>query len=48
MIQQPPYYTLPYACNPEVAEGDAVKYYVTGTDTYIQYIVNNMSNYSSI
>ena len=42
------YYTLPYACNPEVAESDAAEYYATGTDAYTQYLVNGISNYSSI
>ena len=42
------YYTLPYADKPEVAEGDAAKYYVTGTDAYTQYLVNKIFNYSSI
>ena len=42
------FYTLPYAGKPEVAKGDAAKYYVTGTDAYIQYLVNVISNYSSI
>ena len=42
------YYTLPYAGKPEVAEGDAAKYYVTGTEAYTQYLVNEISNYSSI
>ena len=42
------YYTLPYTGKPEVAEGDTAKYYVTGTDAYTQYLVNEISNYSSI
>ena len=42
------YYTLPYAGKPEVPEGNAAKYYVTGTDAYTQYLVNEISNYSSI
>ena len=42
------YYTLPYAGKPKAAKGDAVKYYVTGTNAYTQHLVNEISNYSSI
>ena len=42
------YYTLTYAGKPEVAEGDTAKYYITGTDTYTQYLVNKISNYNRI
>ena len=42
------YYTLPYAGKSDVAEGDAAKYYVTGTDACTQNLVNEISNYSSI
>ena len=42
------YYTLPYAGKPKVAKGDAAKYYVTGTEDYIQYLVNEISNNSRI
>ena len=42
------YYTLPYAGKPKFAEGDAAKHYVTGTDAYTQYLVHEISSYSSI
>ena len=42
------YYTLPCVCKTKVAEFDAAKYYVTGTDTYTQYLGNKISSYSSI
>ena len=50
VIQQPRIHITPYhiAGKPEVAEGNATKYYVTGIDAYTQYLVNEISNYSSI
>ena len=42
------YYSLPYAGKPEVVDGHAAKYYVTGTDAYTKYLVDEVSNYSSI
>ena len=41
-------YTLPYVGNPEIVEGDVAKYYATGMKACIQYLVNKISNYSSI
>ena len=37
------YFSLPYAGKPEILEGDAVKYYITGTDEYSKYLVNGLS-----
>lgn len=42
------YFTLPYAGKPEVIDGDAAKYYVTGTDEYTKYLVNGFSAYGTI
>ena len=41
-------YILPCAANPEVVEGDVGTNYVTGTKACIRYLVNKISNYSSI
>ena len=42
------YYSLPYAGKPEVVDGHAAKYYETGTDAYTKYLVDEVSNCSSI
>lgn len=42
------YYTLPYAGKPEIVDGDGAKFYITGTDEYTKYLVNELSNYNSI
>ena len=39
---------FPYAGKPEVTEGPASKYYVTGMDEYIKYLVNETSKHNSI
>ena len=39
---------VPYAGKPEVTEGPASKYYVTGMDEYIKYLVNETSKHNSI
>ena len=42
------YFTLPYAGKPDEMCEESMKYYVTGTDEYTKYLVNNFSNYNSI
>ena len=37
------YFTLTYAGKPESSDGPAAKYYLTGTDDYPQYLVNEFS-----
>ena len=37
------YYSLPYAGKPEYLSGDASKYYIWGTDEYMNYLVNEVS-----
>ena len=39
------YYSLPYAGKPEKVEGPAVKYYITGTDEYSKYLINELYVY---
>ena len=36
------YFSLPYAGKPEIFVGDAAKYYITGTDKYSKYLVNDL------
>ena len=40
------YCQLPYADKPEITEGPASKYYVTGTDEYTKYLVNEISKHN--
>ena len=42
------YYTLPYARKPSKTNNEASKYYVSGTDEYTKYFVNDVNHYSSI
>ena len=42
------YSSLPYADKPEVTESLASKYYVTGTDEYIKYLVSEILKHNSI
>ena len=42
------YFSLAYAGKPEVAGGNGVKFYITGTDEYTKYLVNGLSRYTSI
>ena len=42
------YFSLPYAGKPEILEGDAAKYYITGTDEYSKYLVNGLSAHSKM
>ena len=42
------YYSLPYAGKPEDLSGDASKYYISGTDEYTKYLVNEVSRHNSI
>ena len=36
------YYSLPYGRKPEDLSGDASKYYISGTDEYTKYLVNEV------
>ena len=42
------YYSLPYAGKPEKVEGSAAKYYITGTDEYSIYLINELSVYYNL
>ena len=42
------YFTLAYTGKPESTDGPAIKYYLTGTNEYPKYLVNEFSVYSSI
>ena len=42
------YFTLPYAGKPEDINGEASKFYISGTDEYTKYLVQGFSDYNSI
>ena len=42
------YYTLPYAGKPSKTNNKASKYYISGTDEYIKYLVNGVNYCNSI
>ena len=42
------YYSLPYAGKPDDLNGDAGKYYITGTDQYSKYLTENLNKFNSI
>ena len=42
------YYSLLYAGKPDDLTGDAGKYYITGTDQYSQYLIENFNKFNSI
>ena len=42
------YYSLPYAGKPDDLTGDAGKYYITGTDQYSNYLIENFNKFNSI
>ena len=42
------YYSLPYAGKPDDLTGDAGKYYITSTDQYSKYLVENFNKLNSI
>ena len=42
------YCSLPYAGKPDVIDGEASKYYVTGTDNYTKYLVNGFCKFNKI
>ena len=39
------YYSLPYAGKPEKLEGPTARYYITGTDEYSKYLINELHVY---
>ena len=41
------YFSLAYACKPEVIGGNGAEFYITGTDEYTKYLVNGLSCYTS-
>lgn len=42
------YHSLPYAGMPEDLSGDAPKYYISGANGYTKYLVNEVTQHSSI
>ena len=42
------YFTLPYAGKPEDLNTEASKFYITGTDEYSKYLVENFNRFNSI
>ena len=42
------YYSLPYAGKPEKVKGPAAKYYITGTNEYSKYLINELSVYCNL
>ena len=42
------YFSLAYAGKQEVVGGNGAKFYITGTDEYTKYLVNELSRYTSI
>ena len=42
------YSSLPYAGKPEIVEGDAAKYYVTGTDEYTKCLVSSFKEHGNL
>lgn len=42
------YFTLPYAGKPEDLNNEASKFYITGTDEYSKYLVENFNRFNSI
>ena len=42
------YFTLPYARKPEDLNNEASKFYITGTDEYSRYLVENFNHFNSI
>ena len=42
------YYSLPYAGKPDDLTRDAGKYYITGTDQYSKYLIENFNKFNSI
>ena len=42
------YFTLPYASKPEDLNNKASKFYITGTDKYSKYLVENFNRFNSV
>ena len=42
------YYSLPYAGKPEKVEGPDAKYYITGTDEYSKYLIDELPVYCNL